>query len=106
MEQMTEASRSRRDQIDAHRSELEEILRRYRAADPRLFGSLARGEATEESDVDVLVDLEPDAGNELLRVSGIAEEFSIVLGAPVDVVTSSLLRDRVSATAIDDAVRL
>ena len=40
----------------------------------------------------------------LLRVSGIAEELSLLLGRKVDVVTSSLLRSEVSATALADAV--
>ncbi len=52
----------------------------------------------------MLVDLQPGGGNELLRVSGIAEELSLLLGRKVDVVTSSLLRSEVSATALADAV--
>lgn len=95
-----------RESIAAHRDELDGVLRRYGARNPRLFGSVARGDATAESDVDVLVDLEPDGGNELLRVAGLGEEFSQVLGTRVDVVTASLLRTRVSETALADAVTL
>jgi predicted nucleotidyltransferase len=54
--------------------------------------------------VDLLVDLAPDGGNELMRVAGIAEELSELLGVRVDVVSASLLRDEVSATALADAV--
>ena len=90
--------------IAARRDALDEILDRYAATNPRLFGSVARGEATAGSDVDVLVDLQPGGGNELLRVSGIAEELSLLLGRKVDVVTSSLLRSEVPATALADAV--
>ncbi len=81
-------------------------MERYGAVNPRLFGSVARGEATADSDIDLLVDLLPGGWNELLRVAGIAEEFSHVLGLHVDVVTTSLLRERVSATALADAVYL
>ena len=72
-------------------------MRRYAATNPRLFGSVARGDATSDSDIDLLVDLLPSAGNELLRVSGIAEELSELVGSRVDVVAASLLRGEVSS---------
>lgn len=81
-----------------------EVLNRYGATNPRLFGSVARGEATDGSDLDLLVDLFPGAGNELLRVAGLTEELSELVGRRVDVVTATLLRDEVSATALADAV--
>jgi predicted nucleotidyltransferase len=43
-------------------------LHRYGTAHPRRFESLSRGDAGEGSDLDLLVDLAPDSGNELLRV--------------------------------------
>ena len=101
---LTNESASLLGAIAAHRVGVEEVLRRYQAANPRLFGSVARGEATADSDIDLLVDLLPDGGNELLRVSGIAEELSQLLGTRVDVVTTSLLRREVSASAMADAV--
>jgi uncharacterized protein len=104
MSTSTAESATLRAEIAARRVDLDEILERYAATNPRLFGSVARGVATASSDVDVLVDLQPGGGNELLRVSGIAEELSLLLGRRVDVVTSSLLRREVSATAIADAV--
>ncbi len=83
---------------------IDAILDRYAATNPRVFGSVARGDAGPYSDVDLLVDLLPGAGNELLRVSGIAEELSELLGMRVDVVAGSLLRGEVSANALSDAV--
>ncbi|MBY3551894.1 nucleotidyltransferase domain-containing protein [Modestobacter lapidis] len=80
------------------------MLGRYGASNPRLFGSVARGDAHEDSDLDLLVDLAPGAGNELLRVAGLAEELSALLGVRVDVVAATLMRDEVSATAFADAV--
>ncbi len=74
------------------------------AANPPVFGSVARGDATSESDIDLLVDLMPGGGNELLRVAGIAEELSGLLGTRVDVVAASLLRGEVSASALADSV--
>lgn len=103
---VTAESGALRAAIEACRPALEEILRRYGARNPRLFGSVARGEAGASSDVDVLVDLDEGMGNPLLRVAGIGEEFSRVLGVPVDVVAEALLREPVSATARTDAVAL
>ena len=57
-----------------------------------------------DSDIDLLVDLLPAGGNELLRVAGLAEEPSQLLCRRVDVVAGSLLRDEVSASALADSV--
>src|SRR5438132_5437985 len=81
-----------------------EILGRYGAANPRLFGSVARGDASDDSDLDLIVDLVPGAGNELLRVAGLSEELSELLDVRVDVVSVGLLRREVSASALADAV--
>jgi predicted nucleotidyltransferase len=104
MSTVTSESLALRAAVAARRDALVEILDRYGATNPRLFGSVARGNANDKSDLDLLVDLLPARGNELLRVAGIAEELSELLGRRVDVVTRSLLRDEVSATAMADAV--
>jgi uncharacterized protein len=101
---VTGESAALRAAIAAHRDDVDGVLRRYRAVNPRLFGSVARGDATTSSDIDLLVDLLPDAGNELLRVSGIAEELTQLLGTRVDVVTATLLREEVGTSALADAV--
>ena len=70
-------------------------------------GSIALGGWTPgQSDIDLLVDLVPGGGNELLRVAGISEELSNALGVRVDVVAPSLLRREVSTSARHDAVTL
>ena len=103
---VTAESVSLRAAIAAHRDAVAVILRRYRATNPRLFGSVARGDATRGSDIDVLVDLLAGGGNDVLRVAGVAEEMSQLLGLRVDVVAESLLRDEVSSSALADAVPL
>ena len=92
--------------IDAHRAALESVLARDGATNPRLFGSVARGEAGSQSDIDVLVDLAPNGSNALLQLAGIGEEFGVILGTRVDVVSSDILRDPVSRTAMSDAIPL
>lgn len=81
------------------------LLTRYGADNLRMFGSAARGDARDDSDLDLFVDLAPGSGNELLRVSGLDEELSALLGVRVDVVAEPLLRDEVSATALADNQR-
>jgi uncharacterized protein len=103
-EPTTAATMRLRAVLTLHRSRISEVLDRYSATNPRLFGSVARGDADEDSDLDLLVDLTPGAGNELLRVCGLAEELSELLGVRVDVVAAPLLRDTVSVTALADAV--
>ncbi len=92
--------------IGRHRGELLAVLERYGASNPRVFGSVARGDATALSDIDLIVDLDTNGGNPLMRVAGIGEELSEILGVGVDVVTDGLLRERVSATVLADAVPL
>jgi predicted nucleotidyltransferase len=101
---VTAESEALRAMVAAHRPAVNDVLRQYQAANPRLFGSVARGDATPNSDIDLLVDLLPNGGNGLLRVAGIAEELTELLGTRVDVVAVSLLRGEVSASALADAV--
>ena len=103
---VTAESAQARAVIAARRDAIDVVLRRYGAVNPRLFGSVARGDARSNSDLDLLVDLMPGVGNVLLRVSGLAEDLSEVLGVRVDVVCEPLMRDDVSASARADAVPL
>lgn len=99
----TVAAQRLRSVLQQHGEQVSAVLSRYGAANPRVFGSVARGDAREDSDIDLLVDLVPDAGNELLRVAGISDELSDLLGVRVDVVAASLLRADVSASAVAEA---
>ncbi|HEY0249357.1 MAG TPA: nucleotidyltransferase domain-containing protein [Gryllotalpicola sp.] len=96
-----------RELLHAHRDQLQAVLDEYRAVNPRVFGSVARGEAGPDSDIDLLVDLLPDdRHSDLIRVGGLRAGFRRVLDQDVDVVASQLLKARVSATALKDAVPL
>lgn len=106
MSALAERASALRAILDANRVELAAVLARYGATNPRIFGSVARGDARADSDIDLLVDLERTGGNPLLRVAGIGEELSRLLGVQVDVVADELLRDPVSATARRDMVVL
>ncbi len=72
------------------------------ARDVRVFGSVARGEERPDSDVDLLVTLDP--GRTLLDLARLELELEELLGRPVDVVTADSLREPVRGAALRDAV--
>jgi predicted nucleotidyltransferase len=72
------------DDLRRRRDELLQIARSHGARDVRVFGSVARGEARPDSDVDFLVELEP--GRSLLDLSGLILDLEEALGREVDVV--------------------
>jgi uncharacterized protein len=76
-----------RESILERGTELTSICSRHGARNLRLFGSVARGEDTAESDVDVLVDLQ--AGRTLLDVARLALELERAIGRHVDVVPAT-----------------
>lgn len=86
------------------RGRLLEAARAHGISHVRVFGSLARGDATDESDVDLLVDL--DAGHTLLDLLSFQIAAESILDANVDVATPGLLKDRVRERALREAVPL
>ena len=62
-----------------------------------LFGSLARGEATAASDIDLAVTLDEAAGIDLFRFAAISEQVARMLGAPVDLVVEPARTARMQA---------
>lgn len=71
-----------------------------------VFGSVARGEAGEDSDVDLVVDIAPDAHLTLFDLMDIQERSEELVGTEVDVVTSRSLRPRMAANVTREAVRV
>lgn len=85
----------------------EDILRtaaRYGASNVRIFGSVARGNTDEQSDIDFLVDME--AGRSLFDLGGLLTDLENLLGCPVDIVTEKGLRDRIRNRVLQEAIPL
>ena len=82
-----------------HRDEVLAIIARYPVTNPRIFGSVARGEDVEGSDLDILV--EPDATTTFVDIVELQEALQALLGSEVDIVTPGGLRkpvaDRIQA---------
>ncbi len=83
-----------------------ELLERYGASNPRLFGSVARGDAAESSDIDLMVDMATDGKDALWELSGLSEDWRQLLGVRVDVVCEKLLRADVAETTRKELVAL
>ncbi|UCG42496.1 MAG: nucleotidyltransferase family protein [candidate division WOR-3 bacterium] len=83
--------------LQKHRGQILRIARSHGARRVRVFGSVARGEDRDGSDLDIVVDLEP--GRDLLDIVAIKQDLEKLLGRHVDVVTeqalSSYVRDEV-----------
>ncbi|MCW5700719.1 MAG: nucleotidyltransferase family protein [Rhodospirillales bacterium] len=89
------------------RNRRDEILRlaaEHGAFNVRVFGSVARGEADETSDIDFLVAMEPRRS--LFDLGGLQYDLQALLGCPVDVVTERGLKARIRDRVIKEAVPL
>lgn len=75
--------------IAAKADQVRDIIARYPVRNPRLFGSVARGEDTEGSDVDILVD--PIESTSYFDLAGLEIELSELLGVEVDISTPKSL---------------
>ena len=88
--------------IEAHRAELLALARRRGIEGVRVFGSMARGDGGDDSNVDLLVVLPP--GRSGLALGGLLMDAQELLGRQVDVVTEAALhpalRDLVLKTAV------
>jgi uncharacterized protein len=89
------------------RSQKQAILQtaaRHGARNVRLFGSFARGDALDGSDVDLLVELEP--GRSLFDLGALLEDLKVLLNREVDVVTEKGLRARIRDRVLREAIAL
>lgn len=89
-------------QLRARRREILGCAAEHGARNVRVFGSTARDETSETSDVDLLVEMEP--GRSLLDLVGLWQDLEDMLGTHVDVLSeggvSPFLRERIYADAV------
>lgn len=93
-----------RQEIDAKREEIERIAKHHGASDVRIFGSVARGDATESSDLDLIVRFEP--GRSLLDHGGLLMDLRELLGVKVDVIDEEAMQPRFRERVLREAVPL
>jgi predicted nucleotidyltransferase len=87
-----------------HRRAVTETLTRAGAHNPRVFGSVARAEDTETSDIDLLVDLDDTVG--LVTLGRITRELTEFLGVAVDIVPAATLKPGVRERVLAEAIAL
>ncbi|MBI5555519.1 MAG: nucleotidyltransferase family protein [Elusimicrobia bacterium] len=81
-----------------------EVLQKYKAHLRGIFGSFAKGQAKENSDIDVLVDFEEDAN--LLHLVGLSNFLEEKLQRHVDVVPADVIRKEIKGIILKEAVYL
>lgn len=90
--------------IEAHRDEILAMAEKNGLRNVRVFGSMARGDADETSDVDLLVTLTPETSG--LALVGLEMDLRKLLGREVDVLTEGCLHDMIREQALRQAIAL
>jgi predicted nucleotidyltransferase/DNA-binding XRE family transcriptional regulator len=91
-------------QVLRHRRQIKTVAAAHGASNVRVFGSVARGQDTIDSDVDLLVDLAPETG--LIALGLLERDLTDLLGVRVEVVPSEDLKAGVAAEVLVPAVAL
>ncbi len=87
--------------VEQHRSEIRTIAERHGLRHVRVFGSMARGDATDASDIDLLVSLPPDRTG--LALGGLLVDAQDLLNRRVDVVTERGLHPALRQRVLEEA---
>jgi predicted nucleotidyltransferase len=87
--------------LKTRRDQILETAHKHGAFDVRVFGSVARGDARPDSDIDFLVRLE--SGRSLLDLARLLRELQVLLGCKVDIVTEAGLRQRIRLQVLREA---
>lgn len=92
------------DLVREKRAEILQIAHRYGASNVRIIGSVARGEATAGSDLDLIVRFEPSRS--LLDHGGLVMDLRELLGIGVDVIDEDAMRSRFRDHVMREAIPL
>ena len=89
--------------LAAHREAIRRVVEAHRARNPCVFGSVAHGDDTENSDLDLLIDPTPETT--LLDIGAIRHDLLLLLlGVPVDVLTPKALPEKFRDAVLAEAV--
>jgi predicted nucleotidyltransferase len=88
--------------LASNRDAIRRVVAAHRASNPRVFGSVAHGNDTDESDLDLLIDPSPETS--LFDIGAIRHELLQLLGVRVDVLTPKAIPERFRAAVLAEAV--
>ncbi len=88
--------------LQQHREEIRRIILSHDAVNPRVFGSVARGEDNDESDLDVLVD-PIDGKTSLVTLIRLKRAIESALGVKADILTPMSIHERYRDRVLKDA---
>ncbi len=87
--------------LAANRDAIRRVVESHHARNARVFGSVLRGQDTDGSDLDLLIDPTPDTT--LFDIGALRYELGQLLGVPVDVLTPNALPDNFRASVLGEA---
>ena len=90
------------DALRINRAAIRRVVEAHRASNVRVFGSVAHGDDTDGSDLDILIDPSPETT--LFDIGAIRHELRTLLGVSVDVLTPMALPDSLREVVLADAV--
>lgn len=90
--------------LRSHRVAIRSVVESHRATKPRVFGSVARGADSDDSDLDILVD--PMSDTTLFDIGAIRHELCKLRGVDVDVLTPDALPEKFRTAVLAQAVRI
>ena len=88
--------------VTQHRDDIYRIVQKYGCSNPRIFGSVARNEATAQSDIDFMVD--PSETTSLFDLSGIYYELEQILPMEFDLITSRQIPEANRKAILNEAI--
>ena len=88
--------------LQTYREQIKSIVIAHHAVNARVFGSVIRGEDTDVSDLDVLID--PTHETSIMDIGAIRLELKALLGVEVDVLTPNALPDAYRQQVLRDAI--
>ncbi len=94
----------KKDEIILKLKVAEEELRKHGVLHAALFGSVARGEEHDGSDIDIMVDLDPEIVKGMFKYAGVKNLVADMFDVPVDVVDRESMKSNVRPKAVADAI--
>ncbi|MDJ0662490.1 MAG: nucleotidyltransferase family protein [Crocosphaera sp.] len=91
--------------VEEKREEILNIAAKHGAFNVRIFGSVARGEETENSDIDFLIDYDLSKTSAWFPVR-LIRDLETILGRKVDIVTQNGLKDRYKDKVLEECIKL